>query len=165
MRTWAITLALAASCGHGTDGVGDDSDAPPGGSCDPSCIEMQPWWLATSSNCSVICMANASLSECMQQDCKAIEATRYQSQVRTSLAPMLYSASAHSFYLLGSARMDPYSLSPDCEVKIGTSSPTPFTCSAAGLQLPTALLDPSTQAQNTALDAAATSGASGRYTY
>lgn len=162
MRMHLVTLLVLTACGKDAGGSADGSIS---GTCNPSCVEEQRWWLATSSNCTVICMATPSLAECMQSDCKAIEATRYVSAERTSLAPLLYSASSHSFYLLGSASTAAYVVMDDCTLQIGSNAPTPFMCVAAGLQLPTATLEPATSAQNTALDMAAASGAVGRYTY
>jgi hypothetical protein len=81
---------------------------------------------------------------------------------RASLAPMLFSAEARSFYLIGSPATQDYSVGGDCKLKIGSAAPEAFVCVGSMLQLPTATLDLATTQQATVLDGVT---APGRYTY
>jgi hypothetical protein len=158
-----LVVSLLAAC-HQSDGD-SSSDASPGDgmSCDAACVR-QGWWIGVSSNCNVVCMANPSLTECKQSDCEAVEATRYE-DTRKSLAPMLHSAQARSFYLIGSLMTSTYAVDTNCHLQVGSAMPRAFSCTSMMLTLPTAVLTAASSAQATALDSAATANTAGHYTY
>jgi hypothetical protein len=78
------------------------------------------------------------------------------------LDPMLFSAEARSFYMIGAPAMRDYSVGGDCKLQIGSAAPETFACVGSMLQLPTATLDLATTQQATVLDGVT---APGRYTY
>jgi hypothetical protein len=151
--------SVLVACNH-DDTVGVDAAAD-AMSCDPTCL-MQSWWLGRSSDCATVCMGNPGWAECMHSDCEVIEASRYSNGTRASLAPMLFSAEARSFYLIGSPGMQDYTVGGDCKLQIGSAAPETFACVGSMLQLPTATLDLATTQQATVLDGVT---APGRYTY
>jgi len=159
-----VSVLVTTSAGCDQSG-GDSSDAAPNDSvsCTSACV-MQGWWIGVSSNCDVVCMGFPSLTECMQSDCQAVEATRYQ-ETRKSLAPMLHSAQARSFYLIGSLTTNSYVVDTNCQLQIDSAMPRTFSCTSTMLTLPTAVLTAASSDQATALDAAATANTSGHYTY
>jgi hypothetical protein len=107
-------------------------------------------------------MANAAWTECMHADCEVIEATRYTTGIRRSLAPMLSSIEARSFFLIGSPTTKPYTTDGECNLQTGSASPEHFVCDGSELQLPTATLQQATPQQAAALDEASVPG---RYSY
>ncbi len=163
MKRLLIAAAIVACHSSSTSKTVDGPPADGADPCAEACL-TRGWWLGVSSNCSTVCMGgNASLTECMQTDCEVIEASRYTT-MRQSLAPMLFSANARSFYLVGSLTSKSYSAS-GCMLQIGSASPETFSCSAASLTLPTAMLSAASDTESGALDAAATANAPGHYTY
>jgi len=157
------SVALLVACHHETSTT-TDGGTDAAAACGESTCIVGRWWIGMSSNCAVICSANGSLAECMQPDCEVIEASRYDAD-RRSLAPMLYSAQAHSFYLFGSVMTKTYATPTACHLQVGTAAPEMYTCATDTLMLPTATLQAATTAQAGALDAAAAANAPGRYSY
>ena len=167
VRTSHFTAAAAGfvlgcsliACNHGGGAVVDGGTDTM--TCDPTCLSRS-WWLGRSSDCSVVCMGNSNWTECTHTDCEVIEASRYSAGTRTSLAPMLYSSEARSFYLIGSSSMQSYSAGGDCNLQIGSGSSEHFSCTDVTLVLPTATLELASPEQAAALDSVS---APGRYTY
>jgi len=160
-RHGVLVASLLVACGGNT--ASDDAPPGDGASCSAACV-MQGWWIGVSSNCDVVCMADPTLTECMQADCEVIEASRFE-DMRKSLAPMLHSAQARSFYLIGSLMTTTYAVDASCQLQIGTAMPKPFSCTSTMLTLQTAILAAASAEQTTALDAAAAANTSGHYTY
>jgi hypothetical protein len=167
MRTSHLTAVAAGfvlgcslvACNHGGQALVD------GGAdtmmCDPTCLSRS-WWLGRSSDCTVVCMGHSSWSECTHTDCEVIEASHYSAGARTSLAPMLYSSEARSFYLIGSSTMQSYSSDDNCNLQIGSASSERYACKGSALVLPTATLDLASPEQAAVLDSVT---GPGRYTY
>jgi hypothetical protein len=101
----------------------------------------------------------------MHSDCQAVEARRYVAGQIATLAPMLYSAEARSFYLFGSLMMNTYTISDPCTVRVDTRPAQPFTCEGDSLTFSTAVLHAASTSASTALDAASTANMPGRYSY
>lgn len=156
----ALMLGVAA-CGETPNNV---SDANTSTSCAPSCFETR-WWIGVSYNCTVLCMGSPNLAECMRSDCEAVEARRYVGGQIASLAPMLYSAEARSFYLLGSLMTNTYASTDPCMVRVDTRPAQPFTCEGDSLTFSTAVFHAASTSASTALDTAFTTNTPGRYSY
>lgn len=162
---WLLCFIGCGGCGGSPSNSQADADPPHDGpACAPECIESN-WWLTVSSDCSVICMGNPSLAECMKSDCQSVQADRYDGTQQRSLAPLLHSTENRSFYLFGSVMTNAYTITAECALEIPMRTPRPFECSAGTLRFTTAIFTAASSEQSVALDTAATMNVLGRYSY
>lgn len=160
----AWLVCVVAACGDPSSSGPDADRGTDAATCAPECVEGG-WWVTVSSDCAVICMGSPTLAECMQSDCKSVQADRYDGAQLRSLAPMLHSAQNRSFYLFGSVMTNAYSITPDCMLQIPMRAPRSFECSAGSLRFSTAVFTAASSEESGALDAAASTNAPGRYAY
>lgn len=152
-------------CG-GTPAPGDGSpDDSVGSICDEQCVSKS-WWLGRSSNCTVLCMSDPSLDECMQSDCEVVEGRKYAGSSQHSLG-LLHSAAIRSFYSFIPPNVESYEIREGCNLVVGGGSPRAFTCDATAgeLDFTTATFLAATPAQEVALEMALASGTSAHYLY
>lgn len=163
----AIVLLAGCSGSESSTPDGGSSDANGAGSaeCAPTCLEQRWWVNVGSSDCSVFCMGSASAPECSASDCEQVSVQRYDAGTLRVIAPLLFSASHRSYYLLGGQTSNTYALMSDCQLQVDSHTPEMFTCSGSMLSFPVGQFTAATNEQAVALDAAGSANAPGEYPY